>query len=185
MRTDEPRQTALDGLATDGDEGLSALEALIFVTGDSVELRDIASALQWSLKDVERQVERLTESLQRERRGIILQRHGNSVQLVSAPRFGPLVERFLSVERKTRLSEAALETLAILAYRQPATRAEVEAIRGVDCSGVLATLVAREMVEVIGRRAVIGNPLEYATTDVFLRQFGIASLDELSPGGDN
>ena len=183
MSPEEPRQTAIDGLATDGAEALSALEALLFVSGEPVAMTDIASALQWSPREVERQSERLAESLRRERRGVVLQRHDGFIQLVSAPRFGPIVERFLSVERKTRLSEAALETLAILAYRQPATRAEIEAVRGVDCSGVLTTLVAREMVEVVGRRAAIGNPLEYATTDTFLRQFGIATLDELGPDG--
>jgi segregation and condensation protein B len=106
------------------------------------------------------------------------------VQLVTAPRFGALIERFLAVERKVRFSEAALETLAIIAYRQPITRAEIEAIRGVDCSGVLATLVAREMIEISGRRNSVGNPLLYATTDAFMRQFGIETLQQLGAEED-
>lgn len=171
-------------LTTDDTEARAALEALLFVASEPLEISALAAALEWSPADVAQEVDRLAEALRRERRGIVLQRHGDVVQLVSAPRFGPIIERFLEVERKTRLSEAALETLAILAFRQPATRAEIEAIRGVDCSGVLATLVAREMIEGVGRRSTIGNPIEYGTTDAFLRQFGLTSLSELSPPGE-
>ena len=106
-------------------------------------------------------------------------RHEKTAQLSTAPRFGPLITRLLSVERTVRISEAALETLAIVAYRQPITRAEIEAVRGVDSSGVLSTLVARDLVRIRGRRATPGNPHEYTTTDEFLRHFGITSLDEL------
>lgn len=173
------QQKALDNLTIDDAEARAALEALLFVASEPIEIAALASALEWSTADVEVHLEHLAEALRRERRGIMLQLQDNRAQIVTAPRFGPIIERFLSVERRVRLSEAALETLAILAFRQPATRAEVEAIRGVDCSGVLATLVAREMVEVVGRRQAVGNPLEYGTTDVFLRQFGLTSIEEL------
>ncbi len=173
-------QPPLDGLAGDAAEARAALEALLFVASEQIDLGTLAATLDWSRAEVERHVERLAEALRLERRGIMLQRQGDQVQIVTAPRFGPIIERFLAVERRVRLSEAALETLAILAFRQPATRAEIEAIRGVDCSGVLATLVAREMIEVAGRRQALGNPLEYRTTDAFLRQFGLSTIEELA-----
>jgi segregation and condensation protein B len=176
---DRPQQAMIDNLTVDDAEARAALEALLFVASDPIEVSALSAALGWSAADVEEHLSRLADSLRHERRGIVLQRQNKRVQIVSAPRFGPIIERFLAVERRVRLSEAALETLAILAFRQPATRAEIEAIRGVDCSGVLTTLVAREMIEVVGRRQVIGNPLEYGTTDTFLRQFGLTAVADL------
>lgn len=180
MRESPIRQQALGNLSDGGEEAQAALESLLFVASEPVEMATLAAALDWSPAEVEQQIEHLADSLKQDRRGITVQRNDDRVQLVSAPRFGPIVERFLAVERKARLSEAGLETLAILAFRQPVTRAEVEAIRGVDCSGVLSTLVARELIEVVGRRPTVGNPIEYGTTDAFLRQFGLASLEELT-----
>jgi segregation and condensation protein B len=184
MSSECERQQHLPDLITDHDEASAVLEALLFVASEPVEIKVIASALGWSLGDVERELETLAATLKRDQRGVVLQRQAGRVQLVTAPRFGALIERFLAVERKVRFSEAALETLAIIAYRQPITRAEIEAIRGVDCSGVLATLVAREMIEISGRRNSVGNPLLYATTDAFMRQFGIETLQQLGAEED-
>jgi segregation and condensation protein B len=184
MEPDETRKQ-MHAIPESEADALGALEALLFVAGEAVARRDIATTLGWTDQEVSRYVDLLAETFDQYRRGIALLRHDASVELVSAPRFGPIIERFLSVERNVRLSEAALETLAILAFRQPATRAEIEAIRGVDCSGVLSTLVARELVEVVGRRSAIGNPLEYATTNTFLRQFGVMSLAELAASDED
>jgi segregation and condensation protein B len=108
-----------------------------------------------------------------------VQRHGETVQLSTAPRFAEHVRRFLGIERQARLSAAALESLAIVAYRQPVTRSEIEAVRGVDSTGVLATLLQRELIECIGRQEGPGNPMLYATTSAFLMHFGLQSLAEL------
>jgi segregation and condensation protein B len=129
-------------------------------------------------------IETLDRHLRDTGRGVVVQRSGDSVQLVSAPRFGQPVARLLGMERTVKLSSAALETLALVAYRQPVTRSEIEAIRGVDSSGVLATLVARELVEPLGRRSTPGNPVEYGTTPAFLQFFGLTSLDELPAVAD-
>jgi segregation and condensation protein B len=185
MSGDSSHQSRLPGLMADDADALAAIEALLFVAGEPVEIAVIAAALNWPTSEVERDIERLSEQMDENRRGTVIQRHGDRVQIVTAPRFGAVIEKFLEVERRVRFSEAALETLAIVAFRQPVTRAEVEAIRGVDCSGVLGTLVAREMIEVAGRRATIGNPLEYRTTDSFLRQFGIQTLDALQPNDES
>ena len=116
-------------------------------------------------------------------RGWVVQRHGETIQLATAPRFAVQVRRFLGLDREARLSAAALETLAIVAYQQPVTRAEVEAVRGVDSSGVLATLHGRGLIEAVGRLPTVGSPIQYGTTPDFLRHFGLRSLADLPPLG--
>lgn len=165
-------------------ERAAAVEALLFARGEAEDVGNLAKALGWSPAAVNRTLDELAAQLVAEGRGIMLQRNGDSVQLVSAPRFGALVEKLLMIERTVRLSPAALETLAIIAYRQPVTRPEIEAVRGVDCSGVLSNLVARDLVEITGRRNTLGNPMEYGTTAAFLSFFGLASLQDLPQVGE-
>lgn len=166
------------------EEAAAAIEALLFASGSAEEASTLAAALGWSLRDVKRGLDVLDQQLRDSRRGVLLQRTGETVQLVSAPRFGQPIARLLGMERTVKLSSAALETLALVAYRQPVTRSEIESIRGVDSSGVLATLVARELIESRGRRSTPGNPVEYGTTAGFLQFFGLTSLDELPPLSD-
>lgn len=168
-----------------GRDALASLEALLFSTGDPVNVAEIADVLGWSVTDVRRGLDALGESYVAERRGFALQWDGDVVQLTTAPRFGSLVARWVAIERTTRLSDAALETLSIIAYRQPLTRVEIETVRGVDCSGVLATLVARELVEIAGQRPGPGTPNEYRTTEAFLHYFGIQQLSELPGWSDD
>lgn len=176
---DTDRQLSLDIVPV--DEAVPALEALLFASGEPEDIATLAAALEWSHGDVRRGLDALAAHLDAHPRGVALQRDGDRVQLVTSARFGRAVERLLGIERQVRLSSAALETLAIVAYRQPIIRPEIEAIRGVDSSGVLATLVARELVEARGRRSGPGNPVEYGTTGAFLRFFGMASIDDLPP----
>jgi segregation and condensation protein B len=166
------------------EDAPAALEALLFASGEPEEIATLAAVLGWSQADVRAGLGRLDQQLQEGRRGIALQRDENRVQLVSDPRFGQPIARLLGLERSVKLSSAALETLALVAYRQPVTRGEIEAIRGVDSSGVIATLVSRELVEALGRRSSPGNPVEYGTTEMFLQFFGLTSLDELPPLSD-
>lgn len=177
-------QTELAIAAVDRAEAVAAVEALLFASGEAEEIATLAGALGWSIADVQQGVDALARTLEQGDRGLALQRNGDSVQLVTAPRFGPVVTRLLGMERQAKLSGAALETLALIAYRQPITRGEIEAVRGVDSSGVLATLVSRELVEVRGRRSGPGNPVEYGTTPAFLQFFGLTSLDQLPSAGD-
>ncbi len=156
------------------------LESLIFVSGEPVACAELARAVALDEADVARLIEELAAEYQG--RGIRLERHGDRFQFVSAPESAPAVERFLRLEAdSTRLSNAALETLAVIAYRQPVTRAGIEAIRGVDVSGPLRTLQQRGLVVEVGRLMVAGRPLLYGTTGEFLRQFGLNSLQELPP----
>jgi segregation and condensation protein B len=175
------RQEPLEIAVTPAGERAAALEALLFASGEPEEIATLAAALEWPPAQVRVGLDELEEQLREGERGIMLQRDETRVQLVSAPRFGPSVTRLLGLERTQKLSGAALETLALIAYRQPATRGELEAVRGVDCSAVIATLVARELIEPLGKRPTPGNPTEFGTTPQFLQFFGLASLDELPP----
>jgi segregation and condensation protein B len=164
------------------EEDLPALlEALLLVAPEPAEPRDLATAAGVSVSAVEDALAQLNAD---GNRGWVVVRHKGAAHLASAPRFAPQVRRFLRLEREAKLSGAALETLALIAYRQPVTRAEIEALRGVDSSGVLATLHARGLIEIAGRLPTIGNPLQYATSIEFLRQFGLNSLDDLPPLGE-
>jgi segregation and condensation protein B len=114
-------------------------------------------------------------------RGIRLQRHGDLVQLVTAPESAAAVERFLGLDSTAKLSTAALETLAVVAYQQPVTRGQVESVRGVNSDRAVATLLARGLIEEVGRSDSIGRPALFGTTSEFLEHLGLAALDSLPP----
>ncbi|MCC7025145.1 MAG: SMC-Scp complex subunit ScpB [Thermomicrobiales bacterium] len=164
--------------AVDPEELPPLLEALLLVAPEPARLADLAAVAGVSVAEVTAALEAMNRD---ERRGLVVVQHHGTAHLSSAPRFAAQVRRFLRIEREVRLSGAALETLALIAYRQPVTRAEIEALRGVDSSGVLATLHSRGLIEIAGRLPTVGNPIQYATTIEFLRQFGLRSLDELPP----
>lgn len=159
-------------------------EALLFVAAAPTSAADLAAALDLPVAEVEAALATLGEALEATGRGIRLLQHDEQYALISAPAAARPLAKFLGLSRTERLSPAALETLAIVAYRGPVTRGEVESIRGVDSSGVVQTLVARELIEVIGRRTTVGQPLEYAITTGFLRHFGLSSLADLPPLGE-
>lgn len=155
------------------------LEALLFVASEPLTIERLAEGVGRPLPEVEAALAELETQLASG--GLRLQRLGRRVQLVTAPQAAPLVERFLALEVTLRLSQPALETLAIIAYAQPITRPQLEAIRGVNSDSVLRTLVAAGLVEEVGRAESVGRPLLYGTTFQFLQQFGLQSLAELPP----
>jgi segregation and condensation protein B len=162
------------------DLDLSArLEALLFVAPGAVTSGQLAAALEISTREVEAGLAELEAFYAG--RGLRIQRHAGRVQLTSSPDMAPLVERFLGLEATSRLSRAALEALAIVAYRQPVTRPQVDAIRGVNSDGVLKGLLYKGLVEEIGRAETPGRPILYSTTPDFLQHFGLNSLEELPP----
>jgi segregation and condensation protein B len=165
----------------DSDELPALLEALLLVSPEPADLRDLAAVAGVGVSAVEDALSRLNDDPSR---GWVVIRHQGTAHISSAPRFAPYVRRFLGLDREARLSGAALETLALIAYRQPVTRAEIEALRGVDCSGVLATLYARGLIEIAGRLPTVGNPHQYVTSLEFLKQFGLRSLADLPPLGE-
>jgi segregation and condensation protein B len=153
------------------------IEGLLFVATEPVTINHLASAIECTPGQVQTALQRLQENSAS--RGMHLQQHGGKVQLVSAPELTDYVERFLGLTATAKLSTPALETLAIVAYRQPITRPQIEAIRGVNSDGVLRTLVSKGLVEEVGRLDSVGQPVLFGTTFEFLRYFGIASLDNL------
>ena len=159
-------------------------EALLFVAAVPTSAEALAKAVGVPVEAIIAALDALDSTLQDSGRGLRLQRHGAQYALTTAPPAARLIARFLGLSRTERLSPAALETLAIVAYRGPVTRGEIESIRGVDSSGVVQTLLARELIEALGRRTSVGQPVEYAVTVGFLRHFGLASLAELPPLGE-
>lgn len=157
---------------------LSALESLLLVSGGPASVSSLADAIGISRSTTEAALAQLASHLSR---GIRLQMHDGQAQLVTAPENGETVHRFLGTSRPSPLSRPALEALAVVAYRQPATRAEVEMARGVNSDRAIQTLLARGLIEERGRRELPGRPAEYGTTFAFLEYFGLASLDDLPP----
>ncbi|MEO8082206.1 MAG: SMC-Scp complex subunit ScpB [Ardenticatenales bacterium] len=155
------------------------IESILFVADRPVAVSELAKVLEVPKPMVERALGDLAPALTG--RGVRLARRNGTVQMVSAPEAAPVVQRFLGLSQDGRLSRPALETLSIIAYRQPLTRPEMEALRGVSCDGVLRTLLAREFIESVGRRATVGNPVEYGTTFQFLAYFGLSSVADLPP----
>jgi segregation and condensation protein B len=167
-----PGDSALEPL------GLPAqLEALLFVADGPTPLGNLAVVLQTTPDVIEGALAELGATLAA--RGLRVQRVGDRVQLVTAPQVARLVEEFLGLQSTVRLSPAALETLAIVAYKQPLTRPALEALRGVNCDAVLKTLISRGLIEEVGRAEGVGRPILYGTTFVFLQHFGLTSLADL------
>jgi segregation and condensation protein B len=160
--------------------GLAArLESLLFVADSPVPVSRLAEAVQATHAQVDQALAELEQEWGT--RGLRLQRAGRSVQMVTAPEAAPLIERFLGLESRRSLSRAALEVLAIVAYQQPITRPEIDALRGVNSDSVLRTLLGLGLIEEAGRAATVGRPVLYATSFEFLQHFGLGSLSELPP----
>ena len=157
------------------------VESLLFVAPSPIPVSRLAQILGVAEESVETALTQLAESYVQGDRGLRVLRKGDRVHLTTAPQAAPHIERFLGLDLSAKLSQAALEALAVIAYRQPLTRAEIEAIRGVGCDGVLRTLISRELVEAVGRLEQPGRPYQYGTTVQFLQYFGLESLDRLPP----
>lgn len=153
------------------------VEALLFVADGPVTRAELATALDVEAPELDRVIERLHAA--NAERGLQIVISGDRVQMVTAPEAGEAIERFLGISSSARLSGAALETLAIIAYRQPITRAQIEALRGVSSDGVLRTLLAKSLVAPVGRLEQAGRPILFGTTFEFLQYFGIQSLQQL------
>lgn len=155
-----------------------AVVALLFAATEPARLNVLASTTGYNVRAIRETLSEIEPDLNR--LGLVIQwTDREHVQLGTMPDHASLVRRFLGIERTTRLSPAALEVLAIIGYRQPVTRPEIDSVRGVDSSGVLQTLVARELIEPVGRLPGPGNPVQYGTTPEFLRVFGLTSVEEL------
>ncbi len=170
--------SAESGQTERADALASAVESILLIATEPVSVGDLAAATEATRSEVLSGLDRLRRRLTG---GIRLQEHAGKLQLVTAPDNVDAVQRFLGTARPAPLSRAALETLAIVAYRQPVSRSEIDAARAVDSERALRTLLVRELVEEVGRRPGPGRPAEYGTTHYFLEYFGLSSLSDLPP----
>ena len=159
----------------------AAIEAILFASGASVSLQRIAEALETDEKTVSEHLNQLMDDYSRPDTGITIIKLKDSYQMVSKKEFAPYIRKVMDLRRNTPLSQAALEVLAVVAYNQPVTKAFVEQVRGVDCSGVIGSLTTKDLIEERGRLELPGRPLLYGTTENFLRCFNLTSLDDLPP----
>lgn len=162
-----------------------ALEAILFVAEEPVPVQEIAEVLEVSPAAVEEALAALQTRLEGSGSGLVVRPAGLGWRLYTRPELHPYLERFAAGPTAARLSRAALETLAVVAYRQPVSRAQVAEIRGVDSEQALHTLERRGLVDVVGRGSGPGQPALYGTTDLFLEKLGMRSLGELPPLGDH
>ena len=157
------------------------IEAILFVSGEPVQLGAIARALEVTELEVSAAADELASDYDYNRRGICLKRFGSHIQLSTRPDYAPQIEKLLQPIQKQSLSPAALETLAVVAYKQPVTRLDIEAVRGVKCDYSVQSLMNKGLIEEVGRKETLGRPILYGTTDAFLSHFGLTSLEDLPP----
>jgi segregation and condensation protein B len=157
----------------------AAIESILFVSGRPLEYGELRKLLDIDDLTLNEGLEALAEQLEQQARGIRLQRLGMQVQLVSAPENARYIAALLGLPMTAKLTNAALETLSVVGYRQPITRAQIEAVRGVNSDRALLSLIQHGLVVEIGRTQTVGRPALFATTPEFLQQFGLTNLDQL------
>ncbi len=157
------------------------LEAILFAAGERLEVARLAQVLETAPADIVRAADSLADSLAFDRRGIRILKLEDGYQMVSSGEMAEYVTKALETRKPPKLSASQLEALTIIAYYQPATKAMVEQIRGVDSSYSVAALMNKKLIEEAGRLNVPGRPIQYRTTPDFLRTFGLSSLEELPP----
>ena len=155
------------------------IEAILYVAGEPVTQEDLVRALDRPENEVAAAIAHLEMYYDIQRRGLRLKRFGGHLQLATRAEYAPYIQRLLQPVQKQSLSQAALETLAVVAYRQPVTRLDVEAVRGVKCDYSLQSLMNKNLICQLGRKETIGHPILYGTTDTFLSHFGLRALQDL------
>ena len=162
----------------------SALESMLYVWGEPLSIKAASDVLGIEYEQVKELLNELKDEYENDGRGIRIRQINRSFQMVTAAENAIFIKRLCTPVKSSKLSQAALEVLAIIAYKQPVTKAEIEAIRGVRADRVVERLMKRNLVAEKGRSEGIGRPIIYGTTDVFLKQFGFASISELPPFQD-
>lgn len=161
------------------DRNYSIIECVLFVSGEPLTFAELMSALDITQIELQAILENMDRLYREEGRGVQLYITDQSVQLVSNRDYSDIVEKLLQPVQTKSFSQAMLETLSVIAYRQPVTRSEIEAVRGVRCDYSVSQLLNTGMIQELGRKDAVGRPMTFGTTDAFLRQFGLRSLREL------
>lgn len=157
----------------------SAIESLLFVSGEPLTLRELSHNLEMSIDVLEEVLKEMTEEYEDEKRGIKLITINDGYQLVTKAENSDFIQKLLKKNKRQSLSQASLESLAIVAYKQPITRVDIDEIRGVKSDSALQKLIEKELIKEVGRLEVVGRPILYGTTEEFLRQFGLEGLNDL------
>ena len=157
------------------------IEAILFVAGEPVRVEELTKALGVTVRAVENEIIKLRDEYDFHQRGFTLKRFGHQVQLATRALYAQDVVHLLQPVQKQSLTQAAMETLAVVAYKQPVTRAEVEQVRGVKCDYSLQSLMNKELIMEVGRKDALGRPILYGTTENFLAHFGLTTLEDLPP----
>ncbi len=160
---------------------MAIVENILFVSGEAVGLKEIAKVLDIPQSAARKLMDNMICCFDFERRGLQIIKVNDKYQIATRPQYAKYVNKFIEPRQRERLSQAALETLAIIAYRQPITRMDIEAVRGVKCDSLLNTLLDKGLIREVDRLDAPGRPILYGTTDVFLKHFGLSSIDELPP----
>jgi len=163
------------------NDGIAIIEALLFVHGDPITPEKLSEASGIDLETTVKLIDQLERRYNVQESGLQIIRLNDGFQITTRPEYSGYIKSALETRRQQPLSQAAMETLSIIAYNQPVTKAFVEQVRGIDSSSVVNTLVERDLLEEAGRLDLPGRPVSYRTTDTFLRCFGISSLRELPP----
>ena len=161
------------------DNLVNIIEAILFVAGEGVQYYDIAEKLEITEKEVKKAVEELKERYESQKSGIKVITYNNKVQLSTNQDYINEVTLVLNPIKEKQLTKAVLEVLAIIAYKQPVTRLDVENVRGVNCDYAVTTLLDNNIIEVVGRKDAVGKPLLFGTTDLFLKRFNLNSIEDL------
>lgn len=157
----------------------SAIESMMFVWGKPLDIKDVADVFNIDKKEIYEYFKELQEEYEQEGRGIVIREVNKSFQFVTRKENLDYIERLCTPVKHKRLSQSALEVLAIVAYKQPVTKGEIEAVRGIRCDRVIEGLAKKNLVAEVGRSDAVGRPILYGTTDEFLKQFGFETLKEL------
>lgn len=161
------------------EERISLIECILFVSGEPVTYAELMSALDITYIELQAVLQRMDALYKKEERGIQLYLTEQTVQMVSNRKYAPVVENMMQPVQTKSFSQSLLETLSIIAYKQPVTRGEIEAVRGVRCDYSVSQLLHMDMIREVGRKDTVGKPVLFGTTDAFLRQFGLYSLQDL------
>ncbi|WP_066893160.1 SMC-Scp complex subunit ScpB [Clostridium nigeriense] len=157
----------------------STIESLLFVSGDPLTIKDLSNALEISNKTIKNILEEMISEYEDEKRGIKLISINGEYQLVTKAENSSYIQKLLKKNKRQSLSQASLESLAIIAYKQPITRVDIDEIRGVKSESAMQRLLEKDLIKEVGRLEVPGRPILYGTTDEFLRQFGLKELKDL------
>ncbi len=176
-RIEEPQEEAVEA----GGTLSGRIEAILFVAGEPVRVEELAKALNVTVRQVENELTKLRDEYDFHQRGFTLKRFGHQVQLATRALYATDVVHLLQPVQKQSLTQAAMETLAVIAYKQPVTRAEVEQVRGVKCDYSIQSLTKKELIMEVGRKETLGRPILYGTTENFLAHFGLSTLEDLPP----